>query len=315
MAKLDTDFSAYTGSHMFYVLIPYRSENIVAGRTDDSGVPKNMTASLNHYMFTYVVKSTDRVVGYVDKSNNICYILSNSNDDKCYNGNTYYKLNSPNSDNTMTYKPQVAIESNILSGHVQYTRGVEYPSGNSITMDVPAVDFVELEFDEPTKIDTNVYPPFVTGGYFTRYPDAKVGHKVRQLLTSDKNSTQLAVHVGNGMYGTIHVGNISVDFPKTEKSEIIDNNLGAWLENVALANIATMFGAPKLPSSTRALGKNQVTDATMTDSNAFIYNLIITENYEYALKFLDDGTIPPDATVREKKSTDSDADNEPGENG
>ena len=314
MAKLDTDFSAYTGSHMFYVLIPYLSENSVAGRTDDSSIPKNMTASLNHYMFTYVVKSTDRVVGYVDKSNNICYILSNSKDDTCYNGTTYYKLDSPNSDNTMTYKAQVSIESNILSGHIQYTNGVEYPSGNRITLDVPAVDFVELDFTEPTKIDTNSYPPFVSGGYLNRYPDAKVGYKVRQLLTSDKNNTQLAVHVGDGMYGTIPVGNISVDFPKTEKSEIIDDNLCAWLEKVALANIATMFGAPKLPSNTRALGENSVNDATMTDSNAFIYNLIITQDYDSALKFLDDGTIPPDATVREKKVSESD-DNEPGENG
>ena len=220
MAKLDTDFSAYTGSHMFYVLIPYLSENTVAGRTDDSGIPKNMNSSLNHYMFTYVVKSTDRVIGYVDKSNNICYILSNSKDDKCYNGTTYYKLNSPNSDNTMTYKAQVSIESNILNGHIQYTSGVEYPSGNRTTLDVPAVDFVELEFDEPTRIDTTQNPQFAPG-YFTRYPNAKIGFKVRQLLTSDKNNTQLAVHVGDGMYGTIPVGNISVDFPKTEKSEII----------------------------------------------------------------------------------------------
>ena len=315
MAKLDTDFSAYTGPHMFYVLIPYLSETLAAGRTDDSGVPKNMNSYLNHYMLTYVVKSTDRVIGYLDKSNNICYILSNSKDDKCYDGVTHYKLNSPDCDNTMTYKAQVSIEANILSGHIQYTSGVEYPSGNRITSDVPAVDFVELDFDEPTKIDTNLYLPFATGGYFTRYPDAKVGYKVQQLLTSDKTSTQLAVHVGDGMYGTIPVGNITVNFPKTEKSEIMDDNFGAWLENVALANIATMFGAPKLPSSSRALGSNKVTDATMTDSNAFIYNLIITENYESALKFLDDGTIPPDAIVREKKATDSDDDNEPGENG
>ena len=144
MAKLDTDFSAYTGSHMFYVLIPYLSETNVAGRTDDSGTPKNMDCYLNHYMFTYVVKSTDRVVGYIDKKNNICYILSNSKDDKCYNGTTYYKLNSQGGDNTMTYKAQVAIEANILSGHIQYTNGVVYPSGNRTTLDVPAVDFVEL---------------------------------------------------------------------------------------------------------------------------------------------------------------------------
>ena len=314
MAKLDTDFSAYTGSHLFYVLIPYLSETVAAGRTDDNGVPKNMNSYLDHNMFTYVVKSTDRAVGYLDKTNNICYILSNSNDDKCYNGTTYYKLSSPNSDDTMTYKAQVATESNILNGHVQYTSGVEYPSGNRITSDVPAVDFVELEFDEPTRIDTTHSLPFSTGAYFTRYPDAKIGVKVRQLLTSDKTSTQLAVHMGTGMYGTIPVVNISVNFPKTEKSEIIDDNFAVWLENVALANITTMYRAPKLPSSSRALGKNKVTEATMTDSNAFIYNLIITENYESALKFLDDGTIPPDATVREKKVSESD-DNEPGENG
>lgn len=314
MAKLDTDFSYYTGSHMFYVLIPYLSETVAAGRTDDTGVAKNMNSYLNHNMFTYVVKSTDRAVGYLDKTNNICYILSNSNDDKCYNGTTYYKLNSPNSDNTMTYKAQVAIESNILNGHVQYTSGVEYPSGNRITSDVPAVDFVDLEFDEPTRIDTTNSLPFTEGAYFTRYPDAKIGVKVQQLLTSDKNSTKLAVHMGNGMYGTIPVGNIAVNFPKTEKSEIMDDNFAVWLETVALANIATMFNAPKLPSGSRALGSNKVTVATMTDSNAFIYNLIITENYESALKFLDDGTIPPDATVREKKVSESD-DNEPGENG
>ena len=91
MAKLETDFSEYTGAHVFYAHIPYRSSTSVSGKKDFSGNKSNLSMGLSHNMFTYVIKSTDRVIGFVDEDN-MCYILSNSNNDVGYNGYTNYKI-------------------------------------------------------------------------------------------------------------------------------------------------------------------------------------------------------------------------------
>ena len=74
MAKLDTDFSEYTGSHVFYVHVPYHSSTGVSGsKSIITGEKTNLSMSLIHTMFTYVIKSTDRVIGFVD-ADNMCYI-------------------------------------------------------------------------------------------------------------------------------------------------------------------------------------------------------------------------------------------------
>ena len=52
MAKLEKDFREYTGPHVFYAHIPYRSSTAVSGKKDFSGNKTNLSMGLSHDMFT-----------------------------------------------------------------------------------------------------------------------------------------------------------------------------------------------------------------------------------------------------------------------
>ena len=123
MAKLETDFSDYTGSHVFYVFVPVRSFMGIDGRRNFDNETRGLYCALQHIMYEYVIHSADRVIGYLD-NNNMCYVLSNSADsDIGFNGTLNYHLRSPISNDTLQYKEQTSIETNVLSGYVGYDKG------------------------------------------------------------------------------------------------------------------------------------------------------------------------------------------------
>lgn len=314
MAKLDTDFSAYTGSHTFYVFVPYVSNTGAQGKKSPfSGEKHNLKMTLRHVFHNYVIKSSERVIGYIDDTDNMCYILSNKNNDIGYNGATTYFIGTTNYDNTeLEYKAQTALEQNIASGYVDYTSGQK--SGSEYTYDkVPCTDLNLLTYGEPTytNFDTNTDVIY----YDTKYPNGKLGWNTNQLLYGTKNETKLAVHVSDeGMYGTAPVQGLGTSGFETHVSVITGDSMAKWVENTALANNTLLNNVE--PNSNVSYGTNINELASMPDSNAVIYNLITTHDYDAALKFLADGTVPDDAKVNEKKdSTDTDDENESGENG
>lgn len=317
MAKLETDFSEYTGSHVFYAHIPFWSSTGVSGKKSIGGSKSNLKMSLRHSMYTYVIKSTDRVVGYID-DDNMCYILSNSSTDIGYNGFTDYKILTSNYNNTaLEYKAQTSVEQNIASGMIEYASGKK-SGGESIISTIPCVDLPTISYDDPTYSSYTNNTTYI--GYSDKYPKGKLGWQTTRILYDTKDTTQLVIHVNeeSGMYGTAPVQEVGNTEIVTHATCFISNSFSEWMEQTALANNNILDKIPQsgdINSGSNVLKMTLVED-TMPDSNAIIYNLITTHDYNAALKFLKDGTIPPDAKVNVKKDkSEEGSDNESGEDG
>lgn len=316
MAKLETDFSEYTGAHVFYAHVPYRSATDASGRKSIiDGSKSNLKMSLLHSMFTYVIKSTDRVIGYID-ADNMCYILSNSSTDIGYNGYTDYKILTSNYNNTdFEYKAQTSVEQNIASGMIEYVSGKKSGGGNIIST-IACANLPTISYDAPTYSSYSWNTTLI--GYNAKYPNGKLGWDTSQILYDTKDTTQLVIHVDDdaGMYGTAPVQGTRIEEYVTNVPAFIGSNFATWVEQTALANNDILDKVA--PSNDISSGSNiiELLTNTMPDSNAIIYNLITTHDYNAALKFLNDGTIPADAKVNVKKDkSEEDSDNESGEDG
>lgn len=316
MAKLETDFSEYAGSHVFYAHIPYRSGTDVSGKKSIiNGSKSNLKMSLCHSMFTYVIKSTDRVIGYID-ADNMCYILSNSSTDIGYNGFTNYLILTSNYNNTdFEYKAQTSLEQNIASGMIEYVSG-EKSGGESITSRIPCTNLPSIPYDAPTYTSYSWNTTLI--GYSAKYPNGKLGWDTPQILSDTKDTTQLVIHVSDdtGMLGTAPVQGTGIEEYLTDVPVFIGSNFATWVEQTALANNDILDKVAQSYDISRGGNGIELLTNTMSDSNAIIYNLITTHDYNAALKFLNDGTIPADAKVNVKKDkSEEDSDNENGEDG
>lgn len=315
MAKLETDFSEYTGEHVFYAHVPFFSGTTASGRKDFIGNKTNLRMSLRHSMFTYVIKSTDRVIGFID-NDNMCYILSNSNNDVGYNGSTEYLIKTSSYNNTdFEYKAQTSVEQNIASGMIEYVSGMK-SGGINIVSTIACANLPAVPYDDPT------YASYMCNttlaGYNTKYPKGKLGWQTSRILYDTKDTTQLVIHVDDdtGMYGTAPVQGTGIEEYVTNVPAFISSKFATWVEQTALANNDILDKVAQ--SNDISSGSNiiELLTNTMPDSNAIIYNLITTHDYNAALKFLSDGTIPADAKVNVKKDeSEEDSDNESGEDG
>lgn len=317
MAKLETDFSKFTGAHVFYVFVPFESNTGVQGRKGViDGAKTNLYMSLRHAMISYAIKSADRVIGYIDEIDNMCYILSNSNNDMGYNGSVEYRIKTSNYNNTnLEYKAQTPIEQNIASGMIEYVSG-KGSGGSSIISTIPCMDLQSVPFDDPTYTSYNQNTSYT--GYTAKYPKGILGWQKEQILYGTKDETQLVIHVDDvGMYGTAPVQGVTLDEEYlTHVSVFTGDSLSAWVEQTALLNNNILDSVAQSNSLSKGSNLTSLNASTMTDSNAIIYNLILTHDYNAALKFLSDGTVPSDASVNEKTDkTESESDNEDGENG
>lgn len=315
MAKLETDFSEYAGSHVFYAHIPYRSATGVSGKKSIiDGSKSNLKMSLLHSMFTYVIKSTDRVIGYID-ADNMCYILSNSSTDIGYNGYTDYKILTSNYNNTdLEYKAQTTVEQNIASGMIEYVSGMKSGDANIIST-IACTNLPSISYEGPTYSSYSWNTTLI--GYSVKYPNGKLGWQTSRILYDTKDTTQLVIHVDDtGMYGTAPVQGTRIEEYVTNVPAFIGSNFATWVEQTALANNDILDKVAQSNDISSGANIIELRTNTMPDSNAIIYNLITTHDYNAALKFLNDGTIPADAKVNVKKDkSEEDSDNESGEDG
>lgn len=317
MAKLETDFSKFTGAHVFYTFIPCESNTGVRGRKGViDGAKTDLYMSLRHVMISYAIKSTDRVIGYIDDTDNMCYILSNSSDDIGYNGSVEYQIKSSNYNNTsLEYKAQTSVEQNIASGMIEYVSG-KGSGGSSTISIIPCTDLQSVPFDDPTYASYNTNTTYT--GYTSKYLNGKLGWQTERILYGTKDETQLVIHVDDvGMYGTAPVQAVSLDEEYiTYLSVPTGDSLSAWIEQTALLNNNILDSVAQSTILSEGTNLTSLNTNTMTDSNAIIYNLILTHDYNAALKFLNDGTIPADAKVNVKKDTSGESSgNENGEDG
>ena len=315
MAKLETDFSEYTGAHVFYVHVPHFSGTTASGRKNVIGNKTNLKIGLRHAMFTYVIKSTNRVIGFID-DDNMCYILSNSNNDVGYNGSTTYLFKTSSYNNTdFEYKAQTSLEQNIASGMIEYVSGMK-SGGETIISTIACVNLPAVSYDDPT-YSSYMYNTTLIG-YDTKYPKGKLGWQTSRILYDTKDTTQLVIHVDDdtGMYGTAPVQGTGIEEYVTNVPAFIGSNFATWVEQTALANNDILDKVAQSNDISSGANIMELLKNTMPDSNAIIYNLITTHDYNAALKFLSDGTIPADAKVNVKKDeSEEDSDNESGEDG
>lgn len=306
MAKIETDFSAYTGSHVIYVFIPIQSIMGINGRRNFDEETRELDCALTHAMYEYVIKSANRVIGYVD-NDNMCHVLSSDpNNDIGFNGTLNYYLNSPTSD-TLQYKEQTSLETNVLSGYIGYDKG----NGESVS--TTPLDIVDIPYNDPTESRYNENTSY--SAYTDKYSSGKLGWNMATVTGDTKDTTNLIIHTNDDVYGTITPVRMDRDTVETHEQASIGVSERAWLEQRALTGISALNNAPI--SNYVSHGSNWLEVGTTErsfDSNAIILNLILTSDYDAALKFLQDGTIPSDATVNPKKSA-GDDDNESGENG
>lgn len=99
------------------------------------------------------------------------------------------------------------------------------------------------------------------------------------------------------MHGSVKLNNFASDF----------------LANIVTPTYQTYLDAPTRPDGGSLYSRNEVPQAFKAP---VFYNLIITENYDQAVKFVNDGTIPDDAWANIPKDPDPDGDgNASGESG
>lgn len=178
------------------------------------------------------------------------------------------------------------------------------------------MDLQSVPFDDPTYTSYDANTEYT--GYTSKYRRGKLGWQTERILYGTKEETQLVIHVDDvGMYGTAPVQNVSLDEEyTTHLSVTTGDSLSAWVEQTALLNNNILDSVAQSYSLSNGANIISISEGTMTDSNAIIYNLITTHDYNAALKFLNDGTIPADAKVNVKKDkSEEDSDNESGEDG
>ena len=103
------------------------------------------------------------------------------------------------------------------------------------------------------------------------------------------------------VYGTMH-GSVN-----------LNNFASDFLANIVTPTYQTYLEAPTRPDGGSLYSRNEVPQAFKAP---VFYNLIITEDYDQAVKFVNDGTIPDDAWANIPKDPDPDGDgNASGESG
>lgn len=114
-------------------------------------------------------------------------------------------------------------------------------------------------------------------------------------------STLYATSWEEVVYGTMH-GSVN-----------LNNFASDFLANIVTPTYQTYLDAPTRPDGGSLYSRNEVPQAFKAP---VFYNLIITENYDQAVKFVNDGTIPDDAWANIPKDPDPDGDgNASGESG
>lgn len=132
--------------------------------------------------------------------------------------------------------------------------------------------------------------------YFKGWDDYKQDF-VALSLPSDLYATTSGDVVIGSMYGTVELNNFANDF----------------LSNIVNPTYQSYINAPVRSDGGRLYSDNYIPAGV---KNPVFYNLIITEDYDQALKFVNDGTIPSDAWANIPKDPDPDGDgNASGESG
>ena len=241
---------------------------------------------------------TGRLIGYVHDGK--VSILGTTGNIVSNRGQVNYNAYSPSGSYadtlSLSVSEQTATESGILS----------YYMHNGISNEVPIKNVGEVL---PPKGTTLLSLKIPQNGSTKRYDlSGGLSDAVSDSFTfSFDDDTKIALFKGDTTYSTTeNAGYVLVD-----ATDMPSEMLNAVNDIVNTANVAPITqGSWYAASSFNAVG----THAVETNPIVF-FDLIMTENLEYAQKYVKDGTIPPDARVNPsdaKKDTDSNEDGEDG---
>lgn len=197
---------------------------------------------------------------------------------------------------TLSVEEQTADESGILSYYMGYGNNKSVPIKN-------------VGEELPPKGDRLLSINIPQNGSYVKYNwSGGLSDAVSDSFTfvSD-NDTKVALFKGDSSYSTTeNTGYVLVDA----------NNMPSEMLKAVneMANIAKV--APVTQGDWYAMSSFNAVGTHAVETNPIVFfDLIITKNLEYAKKYIEDGTIPPDAKVNPsdaKKDTDSNEDGEDG---
>ena len=310
MAKIEEkpDFSGIgTSFKVVYTDLIATSNIHVTTRTSDLKKQLNggyTGTALRAYEFR--TRNGSRVCGYL--KGDILYIIGKSDD--VLEGRYKQLLNFYcDTEGTSTYSDSITLS---LSNQKAYETGVVsygYPTADGLV-----TGFWELfdsqianeEWRTQNSFFTSTGVQYTVGGYlstnikntqaFKYWENFKQNFVVLSLPSTLYAKNRDDVVVGT-MHGSVKLNNFADDF----------------LANIVTPTYQAYIEAPTRPDGGSLYSRNEVPQAFKAP---VFYNLIITEDYDQAVKFVNDGTIPDDAWANIPKDPDPDGDgNASGESG
>lgn len=300
MAKIEenVDWSKY-GTH-FSMAWSSAGRNVVNILRNATGQIKVNVISAYTNVETVRIDYADtgRLIGYVHDGK--VSVLGSPGKLVSSNKQIVYGAYSPNGSYAdglaLSVAEQTANESGILSYYMGYGNNKSVPIKN-----------VGEELPPKGRILSSMNIP-QNGSYVTYNWSGGLSNAVSDSFTfvSD-NDTKVALFKGDTSYSTTeNAGYVLVD-----STNMPSEMRKAVNEMVDTANVAPgTQGEWSAKSSFNAVGTH-----TVEGNPIVFFDLIITKNLEHAKKYIEDGTIPPDAKVNPsdaKKDTDSNEDGEDG---
>lgn len=314
MAIVEKDLNKYVSGNMACFFVPVESNSLTGNSLDSNGKPNNMRIMCDLRAMHYVINANDRIIAYVDDSQNLAYILSSApQKDLGYNGEVYYQVNGSRPGNTsLVYSAQTAVESNIAASFVTMSTNA---TGTIAETTVPCVDYDALDIPVPEKAggfktQPRTYTALYSG---TKLPTVNTNY----ALGNTKETTSLILHIGDNANVYMATCPTSIYSGNNYNGEFRGTHMSENMEQLANACI----GATGATSTSYSQSRNSVSTINALnnlgdyDSRASMYDILITHDYNAALKFIDSGTIPPDAYVIERGTGADDDSNESGEDG
>lgn len=300
MAKLEesVDWNKY-GNHFSFAWSA-EGRSVIDVLRNAEGQIKVEVISAHTYMDTVRIDYVDtgRLIGYVHDGK--VSVLGKPGKLVSNRGQVNYEAYSPSGTYADVLSLSVAEQTTRESGILAYYMN----TGDS--NEVPIKNVGEML---PPKGTTLLPISIPQNGSIVRYDWAGgLTDEVSDSFTfAFDNDTKIALFKGDTPYSTNeNAGYILADA----------TDMPAEMLKAVNAVATTANSAPVTPGEWYAMSSYNAVGSNHVDTNPIVfYDLIMTKNLEYAKKYINDGTIPPDAKVNPsdaKKDTDSNEDGEDG---
>lgn len=304
MAKLETDVSKYEKKQFMFACVA-SAENLLYCEPHEEGAIINNANLITRVYFYVMNPNNNRVIGYVSPEN-MLYIFGNATP---FVRSYYYSYQLSGSTATsginMTFKAQTQRETNVCSGY--YT------------------DAETGEKHALVNINSLNFPQLNTTGDRRDFPDylCNVGAKNPTSWSSSLKSdltTPWAFPVGDALsFPTLQLPfTDAITNTHTQSDFNLSNILTTYSDMVDFYNYLKKECPITSPSNyywrLYSSVSNTPDQAIPKNKNMLVYDLILSHDLEACKKYIEDGTIPADATVT-PSSPEKNEDNEDGEDG